>query len=275
MNSITQIHPSIAKLSLWTHDVADLILGRRQPMIPPRHLMYDGPQDPAIFAENGREFFGYYQEICQLQPHEAVVEIGSGMGRKAIPLTSYLNQEGSYLGFEINSAGVEWCQKEITARHPNFRFEHIDVYNGRYNPSGTHYPSDYSFPAADESADFIVLASVFTHMFYADVSRYLSEISRLLNQSTGRCLISYFILNDETKSHIDAGESGLTFSFAQDGCYIERQSQPEDAVAYAEEDLSELYHQHGLKIVEIYRGSWCGRSEFLSYQDLILAEKSR
>lgn len=242
-------------------------------MIPPRCLMYDGPQDPAIFVANGEEFLRYYQDLCQLKPHEAVVEIGSGMGRKALPLTSYLSPQGSYLGFEINPTGVMWCRKEITTRYPHFRFEHIDVYNGRYNPKGTHSPSEYSFPAANESADFIVLASVFTHMFFADVSRYLGEVSRLLNESSGRCLISYFILNEETRRHIAAGESALTFSYAQNGCYIERKSQPEDAVAFAEDDLRELYAQHGLRIAEIYRGSWCGRNDFLSYQDLILAEK--
>ncbi|MBV7332480.1 class I SAM-dependent methyltransferase [Chloroflexi bacterium TSY] len=129
------------------------------------------------------------------------------MGRKTIPLTGYLNQNGSYLGLEINPVGVNWCQNEISTRHPNFRFQQIDVFNGRYHPTGQHQASDYTFPFADGSYDFIVLASVFTHMFPDGVSRYLSEIQRLLDSSGGRCLISFFLLNEEAEMHIQRSDS--------------------------------------------------------------------
>lgn len=261
------------QLVLWLRDLLDALLGRRQPMVPPRRLMYDGPQDKKTFVENGREFLHHYVELCELQPSERVIEIGSGMGRKAVPLTSYLSNRGSYLGFEINQAGVEWCQREISSRFPNFRFEHVDVFNGRYNPRGALTAREVRFPVPDGDADLIVLASVFTHMFFEDVAHYLMEIARLLEPKRGRCLISYFLLGDAARRKIADGHSSLTFQYERQGCYVERLDRPEDAVAYEEAKMIELYEKSGLRIVRRCRGSWAGWADSRSYQDLILAKK--
>lgn len=274
MKQIEQIKILIDQVQLWTKDTFDSISDNRSPMIPPRRKMYDGPQDPAIFVQNGQEFLNYYLELCGLKANESIIEIGSGMGRKAIPLTGYLSDSGSYIGFEINQDGVNWCQQEITTRYPNFRFEQIDVYNGRYNPQGSYMASRYTFPQPDHSADFVVLASVFTHMFIEDIAHYLAEIQRMLKPASGRCLISYFILNDAVRQLINEGASGLTFQYQRDGYSIERAARPEDAVAYEEKLIQDLYTECGLKIIKTYHGSWCGRSDFVSYQDLVLAVPS-
>lgn len=263
----------VGHADLWARDLYDQIRGRRQPMVPPRRLMYDGPQDADIFVQNGHEFLGYYVDLCHLQPTESVIEIGSGMGRKALPLTSYLDNQGQYLGYEINQAGVRWCRQEISKRYPNFRFEHIDVFNGRYNPEGTFAAHEYTFPTDDGTADLIVLASVFTHMFLNDVSHYLHEISRMLSSTGGRCFISTFILDDEARAGIEGGAGSLRFPYEKDGCYVKDIERPEDAVAYPIETVTKLYEQSGLRIQQIYGGSWCGRANPLSYQDLILAVK--
>lgn len=273
MNAAFPLRKAIGQADLWARDLFDQITGRRRAMLPPRRLMYDGPQDPTVFIQNGQEFLRYYLDLCQLQPTESVIEIGSGMGRKALPLTTYLNASGSYLGYEINQTGVEWCNNEIAARYPNFRFKHIDVFNGRYNSNGRYTASDYKFPAADGEADLIVLASVFTHMFLDDVSHYLNEISRMLSPSGGRCFISYFVLDEEAREQIKQGNSTLRFQHSQGGCYVEYPERPEDAVAYSKETLTKLYEQSGLRIQEFYGGTWCSRKNSLSYQDLVLAVK--
>ena len=49
---------------------------------------------------------------------------------------------------------------------------------------------------------------------------------------------------------------------------------PESAVAYDEPYIRTLFPRCGLEIAEpIHYGSWCGRIEFLNYQDIILAVK--
>ncbi len=49
---------------------------------------------------------------------------------------------------------------------------------------------------------------------------------------------------------------------------------PEAAICYDEDFICRLYEEYQLKITKPIRyGSWCGRSDFLSYQDIIIASK--
>jgi SAM-dependent methyltransferase len=168
---------------------------------------------------------------------------------------------------------VDWCQKHITSRFSNFQFQHIDVYSSRYNPSGRYETQQYKFPFVADSFDFAVLASVFTHMFAEGVASYLAEIARLLKPMSGRSLISYFLLNQETTKTLAANPDALHFPVKHGVYSVKSQAQPEDAVAFEEDYIRDLYRANGLEIVQIYYGSWCGRKTFLSYQDLILARK--
>ena len=82
------------------------LFGRDAGFVPPLSLMYDGPAGYQEFKENGAEFLKYYVEVCNLRPDEAVLDIGSGTGRKTLPLLGYLSERGSYLGMEIVKSGV-------------------------------------------------------------------------------------------------------------------------------------------------------------------------
>lgn len=264
----------LAEIQYLVLDAIDSLLGRRDPLIPPRRLMYDGPRDPKIFKENGAEFFRYYVELCYLKPSEAILDVGCGLGRKTLPLINYLNAGGRYDGFDINKAGIEWCQRVISSRHPNFHFQWVDIFNQRYNPTGKHQAAEFRFPSPDETFDFVVLGSVFTHMMPAEVEHYLSEVARVLKKGTGRCLISFFLLNQETQALIEGQKSALTFQHDMGDFWVNDLALPENAVAYDETKILDLYEECGLKVSEpIYYGSWCGRDNFLSYQDLIVAGK--
>ena len=46
---------------------------------------------------------------------------------------------------------------------------------------------------------------------------------------------------------------------------------PEEAVAYEEDWLLEALRAAGLDLVAIHSGSWTGRADGLSFQDLVLA----
>jgi len=259
---------------LFAKDLADWLLRRREALIPPRRLMYDGPQDVTLFKANGAEFLRYYTELCSLKPHESVLDVGSGMGRKTIPLTQYLSPVGQYEGLDVNQSGVDWCRRQISSRFPNFRFQLIDVYSSRYNPNGRQQAEAYTYPFATNHFDFAVLASVFTHMLPKGVERYLAETARVLKARGGRCLISYFLLNSAQKPVSDTGMQTRLFPINQGLYCIKSEAQPEDAVAFDETYIRQLYQTCGLEIVEIYYGAWRGQPPFLSYQDLILARKA-
>ena len=74
---------------------------------------------------------------------------------------------------------IEWCQREVTSRYPNFRFTHVDVFNAAYNPSGALRASEFSFPYRAEQFDLVFLYSVFTHLLPEALEHYLSEIGRV------------------------------------------------------------------------------------------------
>jgi hypothetical protein len=101
----------------------------------------------------------------------------------------------------------------------------------------------------------------------------MSEISRVLKPG-GRCLITFFILNEESVSLVHSGRSELNFKYQLNGCVTIDKHTPEEAIAYEEEAVRRLFDQNGLVISQpIYYGSWCNRDKFFTYQDLIVAEK--
>src|SRR5262245_42400478 len=143
-------------------DIIDRWTGARDELTPPRRLLFDGTRSYAEFHALGAELRRLLITHGLLPQHH-VLEVGSGNGKNARALTSYL-RDGRYEGFDIVARGVDWCRANITSRFPRFRFQHADIYNRTYNPAARWQARDYRFPYADNSFDFVFLSSVFTHM---------------------------------------------------------------------------------------------------------------
>jgi SAM-dependent methyltransferase len=249
-------------------DGADVILSRRRDLVPPRRLIFVGNGD---FVETGDEFFRYFADLCDLKADQSVLEVGCGIGRMARPVTRYLIG-GSYDGIDIVPSGIFWCQRNVSCRYPNFKFHLADVYNKTYNPHGNFQAVEYRFPFPDAKFDFVFLTSVFTHMLPRDMERYLREVLRCLRPA-GRCLITFFLLNKESRGLIRAGQSSINFKFPLPGCWVNHARMPENAVAYDEAQIQSLYSELGLGLQTTKFGAWCGRPEYLSYQDILIARK--
>ena len=250
-------------------DGLDLLFGRRRELVPPRYLNFAGDGD---FESSGDEFLKYFVELGGLIPTHRVLEVGSGIGRMARPLTKYL-ASGSYEGIDIVPQGVDWSRRNISARYPNFNFQLADVRNLMYNPHGKFEAAEYRFPFSNEDFDFTYLTSVFTHMLRKDMERYLAEIGRTL-RPRGRCLATYFLLNDESRALMKTGRGSLDFTLQLDGCWTDDDVVPEHAVAFDEEHIRALYHDLGFTVEAIHYGAWSGRREYLSYQDIVFASKT-
>jgi SAM-dependent methyltransferase len=227
------------------------------------------------FKKIGKDFLGHFQAIGQLQPYESVLDVGSGVGRMAVPLTGYLAASTPYLGFDINQRGVEWCTQEIASRHPNFRFVHANIHNRFYNSTGTVAADQFVFPAADLSFDFSFATSVYTHMLTAEVLQYLKETTRCLKIG-GRSLATFFLLDDEVEGLLATGKSTLKFDHSMSPeCRVSELRNPELAVAFDKSFLYQAMEEMGLEITRICPGSWCGRRETVSYQDFVLVKRIR
>lgn len=251
-------------------DAYESLFGLRDPLTPPRSLIFVGDGD---FKKVGKVFLQHFIQVGGLKASDRILDVGCGIGRMAVPLTNYISKNGSYEGIDIVATGINWCTKNITPRYPNFRFQLADVFNKLYNPKGTHQPSAYKFPFDSNSFDFIFLTSVFTHMLPPDLENYLAEISRVL-KPCGRCLITFFLLNKESLVHIDKKQSRFDFKFHHGEYRVESDTVPENAISYNEDFVRNLYRKYGLDIVgPIHYGSWCGRPTFLSFQDILIAAK--
>jgi len=249
-------------------DKTDRLLGRKDPLVPPRTMNFVGDGD---FVATGEEFYRHFVEFGGLRPQHRVLDLGCGMGRMARPLAGYLNT-GSYEGLDIVPAGIRWCQEAYSQIHRNFHFQLADVHNRWYNPHGRFQAEEYRFPFAEQEFDFVFLTSVFTHMLPLGVERYLSEIFRTLRPD-GKGLITFFLLNDEAKELIRNGLSSRDFKFPLGACQVQDPRIPEDAVAYEEKYVTTLLAETGFVVENVQYGSWCGRTRHLSYQDIIIIKK--
>lgn len=225
------------------------------------------------FESIGKIFLNFFRDYCDLKPNEKILDVGCGCGRIAIPLTKFLTKRGCYAGFDTNRDAISWCNKNINKHYKNFHFKYANIYNSVYNPQGTIISKNFTFPYQDNFFDFINVSSVFTHLLPADMEQYIFEISRVL-KTNGRCLMTFFLLNDESLSLMR--DTTLELNFQYDfGIYMTiDENKPENAIAYKETHVFDLFSNNGLEIKKpILYGSWCSRENPVSFQDMIIAKK--
>ncbi len=276
------MHDSISKkIALNAYygviDVKERLLGQRDQLTPPKRLRtFIGIDSEKDFKSVGEEFFKYFVDFGRLKPYERVLDVGCGIGRMAVPIAKYLNKDGSYEGFDIYAEGINWATKSISSKFPNFHFRFIDIQNKSYNPEGKIKASDFKFPYENESFNFIFLTSVFTHMLPKELENYLSEIARVL-KTNGRCLITFFLLDEESTRLIETKKSIMDFKYTlAEGLRTIDEKEAENALAYDENLIKMLYKKYGLVIEEpIKYGCWSGRKKCLSLQDMIVAYKTK
>lgn len=239
---------------------------------PPKHLSFVYGFDPA-FDGVGEAFLEYFKEYGQLKPDGTVLDVGCGIGRCAIPLTAYLSEEGFYRGIDIRKDGVDWCTQNIESKFPNFQFQRSDIKNATYHPQGKVDAREYIFPYEGDSFDLIFTKSVFTHLQYEVIEQYLKETFRMLKPGA-YSLHTFFLLNQESQGFQSKGLSQFDFKYPFRGGAVVSKVEPEKAIAFDEALILDLYQTIGLEVVKpIHYGSWCGRPDFLSGQDLVVARK--
>ncbi len=82
-------------------------------------------------------------------------------------------------------------------------------------------------------------------------------------------------MNEEAENLLRADPSTRDIWHEIEGCLTLNEEFPEAAgVAYREDTVKQLFEKYGLKIIQpIHYGKWCKRTNFLSYQDIIIAAK--
>ena len=250
------------KLRYLRGALADLqlfVTGRRDRALPPMRMRFVGAGD---FRAVGEEIVKLLTTVGEMQPDDRVLDIGCGVGRVALPLTRVLTS--TYDGFDVVKSAIRWCQRNITPRHPNFRFQHANLYNSFYNRRGVS-ASQYRFPYDDASFDFAFATSVFTHLDVDSTRNYLNEAHRVLRNG-GRLLATFFVLG---AGHVP----GFDFAHRFGGYALLDPKNPEEAIAFDADFLRTLAPESKWRVVRFERGAWTGRIDAPTFQDTAVLEK--
>lgn len=122
-------------------------------------------------------------------------------------------------------------------------------------PRGGQSADTYRFPLPDRSVDFVLLTSVFTHMPRVEVEHYIDEIARVLDHG-GRCFCTAFVITEERRAKIAAGQAGRNFQDTGDGYWIENAKNRMGAVAFEEPKMRGMFESRGLRFVRFAPDDW-------------------
>jgi SAM-dependent methyltransferase len=135
-----------------------------------------------------------------------ILDVGCGVGKMARFLA--LDPRVFYVGFDIYLPAIQWCSREFSRLYgERFKFEHFDGKSAMYNPNGKTPVGDYRFPVDDSSVDFVLGASIFTHLYEKDMKHYFAETSRVLI-SNGIALFSIHTPDEYQTFFPDADDYG-------------------------------------------------------------------
>lgn len=242
-------------------DLRLFLTGKTERDLPPLRLRDVGGGDFRAIGEHLAALLVRHG----LRPDDRLLDIGCGIGRVAIPLTRHLSANGGYEGVDVVKRWVRWCRRNITRRHPNFRFTHADIYNSHYNRSGVA-AATYRFPYADSSFDFAFATSVFTHLDIDGARNYLREAHRVLRPG-GTLLATFFFV----RGYIEG--AAVDFRVDRGDYRLLDESNPDWAIAFEERMIDDLLPPSQWHDRLIEPGTWRhARGE--TFQDLVVAKKS-
>ncbi len=188
----------------------------------------------------------------------SVIDVGSGYGRLALGIADALSYRGRYLGFDILPRHVAWCAENLTPMAPNFRFHHLDVRNGRYNPTGLIDPAEVRFPSGSARYDVAAVFSVFTHLDEGAIRHYLAEIRRVLRWN-GVAVTTWFMFDQDRLEAVTSPQSRFPMVHElASGVRYAFQDDPLHAISYDQALIREMVATAGLSIASEERGSWAG-----------------
>ena len=248
-------------------DILHSLFSSGETLSPPRRLIFTGRGD---FLRIGEMFLKDFISKNIISKNASVLDIGSGIGRIAIPLTTYLDK-GQYEGFDIMKPGIEWCQKNITSRFPHFHFTQVSLANDLYRNTGQS-ASQFVFPYENEKFDLAIATSVFTHMVPEEVIQYVEEIHRVLKKG-GHAYLTFFVLNENSKAQMKLNQNEFDFQFDHGDYRLLDEKVKSANVAYEESYLlNSIIPKSKFEIHSIEYGSWSTMQQGnpIAFQDRIV-----
>ena len=229
----------------------------------------------------------FTQAVSELRP-TVVVEVGTFLGGSARYFAKCLRD------LWLDSAVVcidTWLAERVLwsseAWRPTLlhRFGRPEFYNTFMANTIRAGLTDYIVPlpmSSTAAALFLEQLQVRAELVYIDGNHEEGDVCRDLDlyydrvlKPGGRVLATYFLINDEALGFIKQGKSTQSFIDTGKGYWVIDEKIPEANTGYEEGAIRSMFAKYGLSIIEpIHWGLWCGRKDFLSYQDIIVASKT-
>jgi len=114
----------------------------------------------------------------QLKANTRILDIGAGCGK---PARAFLHHPYvvEYVGLDIDPDLVNWSNAYLRpASSKRFLFAWLNVQSDTYAPQGAVRAEDAEFPVQPGNFNFVVAASLFTHLTEAAAANYLKQARR-------------------------------------------------------------------------------------------------
>jgi SAM-dependent methyltransferase len=251
--------------------------------IPPPSINYNQPKRLHIkdyvreFKEGAclREIPFFIQK--GLRPDGAFLDYGCGLGRIAYPASKYLTDEGAYFGYEPQ----EGARKFLIGAYghkPNFHFAGqplrlSDDYVAReqnQKRAGGAAAAVIDLSFVTRPIDIQYSHSVFTHMYEDAIIETLRAISKVM-APTGIFINTWLCVDDFAAYATRCGVADRTFPYRFGNMLAVSQKSPLQAVGYPLEIVRNIYDASGHEIIKILYGSWSGRENGVTFQDVVLS----
>lgn len=225
------------------------------------------------------ETAAYLKLLCGLKPTSRILDVGCGCGRTASMLKYYIREPGCYHGFDAVEMLIDAAKRIFDPSR--FHFRHINIFNEEYNPDPRALdPGTMRFPYDDGFFDIVILNSVFTHMLPRGMSRYVSEISRVL-KTDGRCFATFFLKQNNPEDQNGKWDAKHDWDglHAVDGApkdhvAVRDREKPGSWVAYDADYVLSVFEKAGMRAVHgPLFGNWSGNPDWLTHQDILVFEK--
>jgi len=110
-------------------------------------------------------------------------------------------------------------------------------------------------------------------MLSREVQHYLHEINRVIKPE-GRAMVTFFVLDELAKKAVAEKKATANLVYAFDEhSYYSHKNVPEAEIGFLQEWIEAAVSRAGLRIEKILYGSWSGRPNPLSYQDILVLRK--
>ena len=223
---------------------------RLHPSLPPARLRAHISPLWLDFRATGRDQLEFLIEITCLKKTDAVLDVGCGVGRLALPLTSYLTPTGRYSGFDVFGDAIDWCKDKISPQFPNFKFQHAKI-KTPWSDDGIA-ADQYVFPYSEESFDLAYAGSLFTHLTAAASQNYLRQIHRVLKRN-GRFVSTWLLYNSAAVEKLRPKSLDQLWPRKLEYCRAIGSGPPEGSVLYDEFNVRKWFQDSGLEVLDPLR----------------------